>query len=60
MRKINVEIHFNEQDPGRIAFLVESDDGSSLAAQDILDAVSDALLQYYDDWSMGPDHPFDA
>lgn len=49
--KIDVEIYLPEGDPGQVGILVSSTDGETLTGQEILDAVSEALLQFYDKWS---------
>lgn len=57
--KANVEIQRNpEGDESSVAFIIESPDGSSLTGQQILEAVAEATLLYWDnnpleerDWS---------
>lgn len=50
---VNIEIQVDDKDPSKIGFYVESSDGSALSAQQIIDAIAEALLMEFDqDFSM--------
>ena len=57
---IDVEIYFDPQHPDEMGFSLRSQDGSTMTAQDALDAVAEALLLHYDNFTIGPEPHYDA
>lgn len=53
-RSINVEIYLQDDTRSKVGIIIQSDDGEELTAQDILDAVSDVLIQNYDIHELEP------
>lgn len=58
--KIFVEIYQVDKNPGAVGIIVETEDGYPPTAQEILDAVADALLYDYDNHTLEPQDNLDS